>query len=239
MLRRLLLLALFACLATVTLGATDLPLESECGNGDSCARPALCVRNKCQDGTLAEAMTEGTGNRCSADDCCPNDLECSPEGDDGAFCVPPNPLTRVLLCGGGIREPGQNTTEPIPDPSDDGIAKDQFCDNGERCRTGLVCFQNKCVDPLGDAATYPNGYGNACSATNCCAIGQLCLQSSNSCSPTALGVLDTIECQGEQPPAVGDLIDAQDPDNAAAGVKISAVGMCMMLIAAIAMATFM
>lgn len=218
--RSLLLCALLCLSASLALGqATGGSLGAQCSSAEQCQPGFECRFDRCFDPALLGddgSEPEGLGSACSETECCPSDLACWSEG---RLCLPATPSVPAIPCAGD---------DGTADPVDDGIARDQFCGNGDRCASGLVCFRNSCVDPPGDSDLYPNGYGNACSATNCCARGQACV--SDTCMPGVVGVVGGVDCEGEQPPAMEDL----DDGNAAAALSVP-----MMLLAALAAAAHM
>lgn len=199
-----------------------------CDNGQSCAGDLLCVNNLCLGGS-SERTPNGIGNACNATNCCA----------EGQMCLRDDQQCALTLLGASTLS--CDTSQPPTDgdgdgdgggQDDDGIGKDQFCDNGQRCRRGLLCLGNSCEEAGG--LQLPHGIGNACSRDNCCQQGQMCMQEGSTCAPT-VPMLQAIPCDGAQPPAVDGILglggDLDDGNGNGAGAMHASVLLVTFLVA--------
>jgi len=75
----------------------------------------------------------------------------------------------------------------------DDIAQGEYCGNGDSCAEGLTCYFNSCRN-AGELNGEANGFGNACSGTDCCSGDLVCEDSQQKCTAKFEG-MPTIDCE--------------------------------------------
>jgi len=82
---------------TTPIGEGGIGEGQHCGNTDKCGYGLVCVTNECRlKSTLPESTVSGTGNTCSAQDCCPAPaLRCN---TNTQRCVPAISELPIIEC---------------------------------------------------------------------------------------------------------------------------------------------